>query len=135
MSPDIKPYLIVIYGKNDCPLCAGLLEEMGRVLGDEAVQRNFDLDYQNLSTIEGMEAYAKSETVNGQRIPALQIMKYDPQEEVYRKIPDTRPERYDEVSGELIVPAYLQLQTGASPHSAITADRIRELMEMALTSA
>jgi len=115
-------------------LCAGLLEEMERVLGDNAVERNFVLDYQNLSTAEGMAAYAKSETVNGQRIPALQIMKYNPEEEVYCKIPDTRPEHYDDATGELIVPAYLQLQMGASPHSTITGELISELMDIALAS-
>ena len=136
MSTDLKPYLIVLYGKNDCELCVRLREEVELVLVDETLRRDFDLDYQNLSTAEGMAAYAKSETVNGQRIPALQIMKYDIAEGAYRKIPDTRPELYNEATGELVVPVYLQLQTEyGSPQPVITGERIRKLMGIALAGA
>lgn len=136
MNTEVKPYLIVLYGKNDCALCARLREEVEMVLKDEAFRRDFDLDYQNLSTAEGMVAYAKSETVNGQRIPALQIMKFNHADGAYRKIPDTRLERYDEGNGELVVPAYLQLQTQyGSPQYEITGERIRELMGLAVTGA
>ncbi len=136
MSADVKPYLIVLYGKNDCAFCARLRKEVELVLGDEALGRYFDLDYQNLSTAEGMAAYAKSETINGQRIPALQVMKYDNADGAYRKIPDTRPERHDGATGELVVPVYLQLQTEyGSPWPEITGERIRELMGLALAGA
>lgn len=136
MNTEVKPYLIVLYGKNDCALCARLREEVEMVLKDEAFRRDFDLDYQNLSTAEGMVAYAKSETVNGQRIPAIQIMKFNHAGGAYRKIPDTRPERRDEGNGELVVPVYLQLETEyGSPQPEITGERIRELMGLAVTGA
>lgn len=129
---DKKPYLIVIYGKDGCPLCAKLKHEVNEMLSQGDYSGDFDMHYQNLSTIEGMVAYAKSETINGQRIPALQIMKYDGIKKAYSKITDPRPERFDEETGELFVPVYLQLQTDYNKNNpAITPRDIIELIKLA----
>jgi hypothetical protein len=129
---DRKPYLIVIYGKDGCPLCERLRHEVDEMLRQEEYSGDFNMHYQNLSTVEGMVAYAKSETVNGQRLPALQVMRYDCAEDVYLKIADSRPERFDKKTGELLVPVYLQLQTDHKKDDpAIRTGDIIELMELA----
>jgi len=104
----IQPYLIVVYGKNDCPLCARLKKNVLDLLETKQLQDEFAFDYQNLSTPEGMMAYAIAETVNGQRIPALQILKYDDAQQAYTKIIDPRAEQFDGETGQLFVPVYLQ---------------------------
>lgn len=129
----MNKYLIVIYGKNGCEKCARLKNEVSMILEEDNGLNDFDMDYQNLSTVEGMQAYALSETVNGQRLPALQIMKYSAEKKSYIKIPfpgsgkgaDTRPFLY-----------YLQLETDySSDNASITPDKVRELMSVAQSSA
>lgn len=129
----MKKYLIVIYGKDGCEKCVRLKNEVSLILGEDNSLNDFDMDYQNLSTIEGMQAYALSETVNGQRIPALQIMKYSEEKKSYVKIPypgngkdsDARPFLY-----------YLQLETDySSDNASIGTEKIRELMSIAQTSS
>jgi hypothetical protein len=113
MTNDIKPYLIVIYGKDGCDKCALLKRRVSGILAKG--NQDFDMDYQNLSTAEGMAAYALAETVNGQRIPALQIMRYDEDRKTYVKIPDPRPEVTGDEDGRVFVPVYLQIQTDYAP--------------------
>ncbi|MBN2419340.1 MAG: hypothetical protein JXL81_08145 [Deltaproteobacteria bacterium] len=129
----MNKYLVVIYGKNGCEKCVRLKREVSHILEEDNSFNDFDMDYQNLSTIEGMQTYALSETVNGQRIPALQIMKYSEEKESYVKIPypgngrdsDARPFRY-----------YLQLETDySSDDAAINPEKIKELMSMAQSSS
>ncbi len=136
MRSNTSPYLIVIYGKQGCDMCARLKEEVRHMLDQEDLEGEFELDYQDLSTVEGMMAYAGSETVNGQRIPALQVMKYDSSKNAYVKIRDSRPEAYNEETGELHVPVYLQLQTNyGSSRPAIKGADVRELLSLARDGA
>jgi glutaredoxin len=131
MQDNIKPYLIVIYGKEGCPKCVKLKQQINAMLADDNVSKDFDMDYQNLSTAEGMAAYALSETVNGQRIPAVQIMNYSSGDEAYIKIPDTRKECFDE-EGKLFVPVYLQAQTHYDENNGeISETNIAELIALA----
>lgn len=134
MNNETKPYIIVIYGKDGCELCIRLKNEVSARLIEDKLETNIGLDYQNLSTTEGMVAYAISETINGQRIPALQLMKYNDEDNTYCKIPDTRPEDRDEVTGELSVPVYLQLQTDyTAEQPEILWGQVRELIDLAQT--
>lgn len=136
MRSNTSPYLIVIYGKQGCDMCALLRDEVSLMLDQEDIEGEFELDYQDLSTVEGMMAYARSETVNGQRIPALQVMKYDHGTSAYVKIRDSRTEKYNEETGELHVPVYLQLQTDySSSRPAIEGAEVLELLSLARESA
>ncbi len=123
--------LIVIYGKDNCPKCAELKNEVIDILSSPEYSKEFELDYQNLSTVEGMEAYATAETVNGQRIPALQIMRYSEETASYVKSEDPRPEQHSSGIYEF-VPAYLQLETDYSlADPRIKPVQIKELMALA----
>jgi hypothetical protein len=123
VTTENKPYLIVIYGKDGCEKCARLKLEVNSMLEDGTLAPEFGMDYQNLSTANGMAAYALAETVNGQRIPALQIMKYSGEKNLYAKIPDPRPEKLRNKK-DFFVPVYLQLQTeyGSNEHAISRAD-------------
>ena len=116
-----KPYLIVIYGKDGCGKCVSLRQDVGLVLEDRAFSAWFDADYQNLSTANGMAAYAIAETINGQRLPAVQIMEYSAERAVYVKMRD--------LAGD----DYLQLQTVYAPvESLISKMDITSLLDKAL---
>ena len=127
-----KPYLLVIYGKDGCVKCARLKKEISALLAENEASQDFGLDYQNLSTVDGMIAYAASETVNGQRIPALQVFKYDTIKESYIKMPDMRSEAFNAQTQSLFVPVYLQLETDyQSENPDITREKVMDLMDLA----
>jgi len=92
------------------------------VLEDRELSSWFDADYQNLSTARGMAAYAIAETVNGQRLPAVQIMKYDTERKAYVKMRD-------------FFGGCLQLQTGHAPAEAISKADITVLLGKALKNS
>ena len=106
METKNKPYLIVIYGKDGCAKCVSLRQDVDLVLEDRELSMWFETDYQNLSTVAGMAAYALAETVNGQRLPAVQIMEYDTEMGAYIKMSDSAD-------------GYLQLQTNYAPVEAL----------------
>ena len=123
MEANNKPYLIVIYGKDGCGKCAGLRQDVSLMLEDEELSARFDADYQNLSTVRGMAAYALAETINGQRLPAVQIMKYDTEKKAYIKMRDSAD-------------TYLQLQTSYAPvESLISKADITALLDKALKNS
>ncbi len=125
----MKKYLMVIYGKNGCEKCVKLKNDVSMILEQDSSAEDFDMDYQNLSTVEGMQAYALAETVNGQRLPALQVMKYSEEKDSYVKIP--YPSTADYTGGE-IKPYYLQIETDYSgENSLIDTGEIKKLMSIA----
>lgn len=128
-----KKYLAVIYGKKGCPLCVKLKAKVYDLVTDDKYKDHFGMIYHDLSTVEGLMEYAKSETVNGQRIPALQIFEQK-DDGSYVKKRDTRPESYDEKVKKLFVPVFLQAQTNYSdPKNAeISYDQIKDLFALAL---
>ena len=132
MSNETKPHVIVVYGKDGCDLCVRLKNEVSAGLARERLEMQIGVDYQNLSTRDGMVAYALSETINGQRIPALQLMKFDEGKKAYCKIRDVRPESRNKATGALNVPVYLQLQTDhTADEPEIQWRQVRELIETA----
>ncbi len=128
----MKKYLLVVYGKDGCPHCVELQRKVKEVLKNYSDA--FSVDIQNLSTKNGLIAYAKAETVNGQRIPALQIFKYNEDACVYEKIVDKRDELFNKQGGSCFYPTYLQLETDYANHKTIQNHEIEELISVAMRS-
>ncbi len=126
-----EKYQIAVYGKEGCDKCVALKGRISKML-ENREYKDFTLKYYDLKTIEGLVAYAKAETVNGQRIPSLQILKYNPGQNVYRKIKDFRREQV--INNKLFFPTYLQLETDYSnPQRAVIKPKdIKELLALAL---
>jgi glutaredoxin len=123
-------YMLVIYGKDNCPHCKELQKTIWEIL--HAEHKDFFADVQSLSTRKGLVAYAKAETINGQRIPALQIMKWNETTKNYEKIHDQRSPVYNEQSGIEHFPTYLQLETDYANHQYIAKEDILNLMNVAI---
>ena len=124
-----KKWMIVLYGKDHCPHCKELQKKVVEIL--KKMPTNFFAEVQNLSTREGLVAYAKAETINGQRIPALQICRWNPETKFYEKVFDPRQPILNEQQGYEFIPTYLQLQTDYANHHYITKEQILELMDIA----
>jgi len=128
-----KKYRIELFGKKNCEKCSALKKRIRSMLEKTgAYRKEIAYHYHDLGTLDGLVAFAKAETVNGQRIPALQITKYDPEKKEYRKIPD--PRRETVINHRLFVPVYLQLETDYSDpaRAVIRPNQIREMLKLAL---
>ncbi len=133
-SGKMSEFLVVVYGKDGCPRCDKLKRDVQEVLSESDHGHRFAMNYENLSTIQGMRAYALAETVNGQRIPALQVMKYSAAREAYEKIPQVGKIMGKEGTSCKNQPFYLQLETDYSAHDpSIGRNEIGELLSRAMT--
>ena len=123
-------YLIQIYGKKNCPKCDSLKKRIHTLLKDNQYP-DFQTAYYDVTTEEGLFQFAKAETINGQRIPALQILRYNQLSQKYEKILDPRKEEIK--NGKLFIPVYLQLETDYSNpgQSVIKPEDILSLMTLA----
>jgi hypothetical protein len=127
-----KTYRIELFGKKDCEKCDALKKRIHSLLEkEETYRKTFAYHYHDLGTLEGLMAFARAETVNGQRIPAIQITRYDSHRKKYRKIPDPRKEGIQE--NRLFVPVYLQLETDYSDQNraVIKPRQIKALLDLA----
>lgn len=130
-----KNFRVELFGKINCEKCDALKKRIQILLKkNNSYKTNFSYIYYDLSTVEGLCAFAKAETVNSQRIPTIQITKFNKESGEYQKIPDNRPEEYKE--GKLFVPVYFQLETDYSDQkrSVIRPNEIEELFCMALNN-
>ncbi len=133
-SYKMSDFLIVVYGKDGCPKCDKLKRDVQEVLSSSEHGDLFAMSYENLSTIQGMRAYALAETVNGQRIPALQVMKYNAARDAYEKILTAGNRTGRGENSYKNMPFYLQLETDYSAHDpAIGRNEIGELLSAAMT--
>jgi hypothetical protein len=114
---ETSPYVITVFGKEGCDKCKALKGRLGRVLQDKRFSQ-FRMQYHDVMTIDGKVAFANAETVNGQRIPTMQVLKWNEKEQRYERMNDPRPQRREQ--GRLIVPTYLQLETDYSDPSRAT---------------
>jgi len=123
-------FVIALYGKEGCAKCKSLLGRVSAILKQDRYQV-FSLRYFDLSTRAGLVAMALGETVNGQRLPTLQIMRKTA--EGLEKIRD--PRREESRKDRLFVPVYLQLETDYSDpaRSVIKPAEVEELMNIALS--
>jgi len=127
-----KQYQIEIFGKKGCQKCTSLKKRVQRILDKETQFRDFAMAYHDLTTVDGLYACARAETVSGQRIPAVQVTRYNPRRKKYEKISDPRPETRR--NGKLCVPVYLQLETdySSAKNAVIKPVEVKELMSMAV---
>ena len=135
MIRKFKKFQIEMFGKDNCDKCKSLKNRIDKILEKEQLfEKNFSIAYHNISTIEGLISFAKAQTVNGQRIPTIQISKYNAQTQKYEIIDDNRPESY--IEDRLFVPIFLQLETDYSDEkrSVIKPKEIKGLLNIALNS-
>lgn len=132
MNNNEKKYQIALFGKTNCDKCSALKKRVSKLLENNDKYSDFYLEYFNISTLDGLCEYANAETINGQRIPGIQIRKYSENNSKYEKVSDPRDEQM--IDGKLFVPVYLQLETDYSDakRSVIKNESVKALMDLAL---
>jgi len=105
-------YRIQVFGKPGCDKCSVLNQRLEKLLAEEQ-WRDFEKEYCSLDTEEGLVAFAESECVNPQRVPALIVKRLNAGTGEYEPMP-APPGMKDELTRRTGLHAFLGLQTDYS---------------------
>jgi len=109
-----KPYKIRVFGKPGCPKCKTLNQRLDKELLNEKWS-DFDKEYCDVETVDGLVAFASAECINPQRIPAMLITRKEKDNGEYTPLPSRDPKPEDEVCGKSKLYQYVGLQTDYTP--------------------
>ncbi len=105
-----KPYKIQIFGKEGCAKCKTLNQRLDKLL-KEKKWSDFEKEYCDVETVDGLVAFATAECINPQRIPAMLVTQRQEETERYVPVQTASPQPCDEVCGKSKLYQYVGLQT------------------------
>lgn len=111
-----KTFKIQVFGKAGCAKCKTLNQRLDKILAEKEWS-DFEKEYCDVETVDGLVAFASAECINPQRIPAMLVSKR--QEETERYVPVTVREPQpvpDRICGKSKLYQYVGLQTDYTPH-------------------
>ncbi|MFW6151610.1 MAG: hypothetical protein ACOC6C_01415 [Verrucomicrobiota bacterium] len=108
-----KKYKVRVFGKSGCEKCAVLNSRLDKVLSREQWQ-DFEKEYMDLETEEGLVGLCNAECINPQQIPAMMVTEIDPESGCYEPVHRKNPGEPDEICGNSRLYQYVGLQTDYS---------------------
>jgi hypothetical protein len=122
-----------VFGKPKCDKCSVLNERLDKLL-DKPKWQDFEKEYCNLETEEGLVAFCEAECVNPQRVPAMLLMRLEERADRYLPVPSARPGARDPVCRGARLFQYVGLQTdyGEEGKGVISPRMIEAILEEAL---
>lgn len=106
-------YRVRIFGKQSCDKCAVLNQRVDKLL-QQAEWADFEKQYLDVETEEGLVAFAQTECINPQRIPAMLVERRNPGTGLFEPLPNRAPGRPDPVYRKCKLYQYLGVQTDYS---------------------
>ena len=108
-----KPYKIKVFGKEGCAKCKMLNQRLDKLL-EEKDWSDFEKEYCDIETVDGLVAFASAECINPPRITALLVTRRQEETERYVPVPTRNPQPRDEICGKSKLYQYVGLQTDYS---------------------
>ncbi len=106
-----KKFKIQVFGKPGCAKCKMLNQRLDKILADKEWS-DFEKEYCDVETVDGLVAFASAECINPQRIPALIVNKLQEENERYNPVPVRDPQQEpDKVCGKAKLYQFVGLQT------------------------
>ena len=110
-----KSYKIKVFGKPGCAKCKTLNQRLDKILANEK-WAGFEKEYCDVETVDGLVAFATSECINPQRIPAMIVTQREEETGHYTPVPVRDPQQApDKVCGKSKLYQYVGLQTDYTP--------------------
>ena len=109
-----KPYKIQVFGKPGCAKCKMLNQRLDKIMADEK-WADFDREYCDVETVDGLVAFATAECINPQRIPAMLVNQKQPDSDRYVPVPVVDPQPDHKICGKSKLYQYVGLQTDYTP--------------------
>jgi hypothetical protein len=128
-----KPYKIKVFGKEGCAKCKTLNQRLDKLL-TEKEWSDFEKEYCDVETVDGLVAFASAECINPQRIPAMLITRRQEATGNYVPVSSRNPQPCDPVCGKSKLYQYVGLQTdyGNEGKGLISPKMITAVLEEAL---
>ena len=114
-----KTFRVRVFGKAGCDKCATLNQRLDKLLGQEDWQE-FEKEYCDLDTEEGLIAFSEAECINPQRVPAMLVTRRRGDTAHYEPVPNPAAARRDPVCGKSRLFQHLGLQTDYTAGGVIT---------------
>jgi len=109
-----KSYKIKVFGKPGCAKCKTLNQRLDKILSNEKWS-DFEKEYCDVETIDGLVDFASAECINPQRIPAMLVTQRKEGTDTYAPVPTRDPQPQDKVCGKSKLYQYVGLQTDYTP--------------------
>jgi hypothetical protein len=124
----MKQFRITVFGKEGCLKCNLLKQRISKLLTEEKYS-NFDMEYVDIKTLNGLVELCKCEVLNPQKIPAFIIKKRNAFGNFDFINVKTSPHKY---SDEINTILYIQTDYSNVGKGLINYEKIVELLDIAL---
>ncbi|NLG35778.1 MAG: hypothetical protein GX548_10535 [Lentisphaerae bacterium] len=130
---DKKKMKILVFGKTGCDKCKVLQSRLDDLLARDEWRAQFEKEYCDVETQEGIVAFCKAECVNPQRIPAFVVQRWNPGTKRYEALENPAPGQADPLCKQSRLYQFVGLQTdySAAGRGVIT----KAMIESVLTGA
>lgn len=109
-----KPYKIKVFGRSGNDKSETLNQRLDKILSKKEWV-DFDKEYCDVETVDGLVAFASAECINPQRIPALLVTKKEEITGKYTPVVTRHPQQKpDKICGKSKLYQYVGLQTDYS---------------------
>lgn len=131
VSVATKTFRVLVFGKVGCDKCAMLNRRLDRLFAEESWQ-DFEKQYCDIETEEGLIAFCRAQCVNPSRIPALLVTRRQA-DGSYAPLPSRDPGAAGDDSARSRLYQFLGLQTDYSDagHGLITPAMIEAVLQEA----
>jgi hypothetical protein len=109
-----KPFKIKVFGKPGCAKCKTLNQRLDKLLATDE-WADFEKEYCDVETVDGLVEFATAECINPQRVPALLVTRKDEATGRYTPVQTLDPKPIDKVCGKSKLYQYVGLQTDYTP--------------------
>ena len=130
----MQKFRISVFGKTGCDKCRLLNQRLDKIL-ESPEWKDFKKDYWDLGSVEGLVAFARTEVLSPQRIPAFQVELYNVASRKYEPIPENVGAQRPEETKAPRYPTFLGIQTNYKNGGVITPKDIRSVLRAALELA
>ena len=128
----MKQFKAAVFGKQGCDKCDLLKRRLGKILEDEAYAE-FEMEYFDLGTVEGLIRFSQCEVLNPQRIPSLFVYRQSGQESGVAIKPVRYVKKVSTLNDqEAEIETFLALETDYRANGVISPKAIKELLDWAL---
>lgn len=124
----MKKYKIVVFGKTECSKCVALNHKIDELL-KSGNYKDFEKQYVDVMSEDGLVMFCDLECLNPQRIPAFVIMKNIDGKLI--PIENKTEIISDDICGKAWIYQYYGLQTDYASDGKITSKMIERVLEMA----
>jgi hypothetical protein len=110
MSAENKTFRVTVFGKSGCDKCKVLNHRLDELLG-KPEWSEFEKEYCDVETEDGLIVFCRSECINPNRIPAMLVSRWNAETGRYERIPNPQPGRPHPVLRSSQLYTWLGLQT------------------------